>query len=316
MNDNSFEPDTAPTALIETRAGQEIEVRGRVAEIQASILVAKKFPRNQGQAYQKLLETCKRPSFAEEAEYVFPRGGRKDCTHEWNWETEKCAQCGATLIHGASTYFVSEAVRLWGNAEIGTEVLEDGEDFRTIRSWAWDKETNMRRFGDVTFDKVVIRSANNGPYYKNISGDERELRELRNRHASIAERNTGLKILPRDFVEDALKQCHQTLLDKAARDPKGELKAVLTGFGEINVPALELQRYLNHPIENCSPTELATLRTIWKAIAKGEAAWAQYAPQPEASQEGNVGSRTSAGSVIRKGQSSSSEKSDLFREKA
>ncbi len=285
-----------------TRAGQEIEKQGRIAEIQASIIVAKRFPRNETEVYQRLLRSCARPSFADEAEYVFPRGGNRNCKHEWDWNIEKCSKCGAAMVHGPSTYFMSEALRLWGNAEVGTEVLEDGTDFRTIRSWAWDKETNFRRFGDVTFDKVVLRSGGAGgqSYYKDISQDEREMRELNNRHASVAERNAGLKILPRDFVEDALKMCRTTLLDRAAKDPEAERKTLAVGFGELSVSVEELERYLGHPLAGCSPKELATLRAIWKSIAAGEATWAQYAAPDAAPEGGNVGSRNQVGSVVRK----------------
>src|ERR1044072_8128022 len=46
-------------------------------EIQSAIVLAKKFPRDEDAAFQKLMKASGRTSFAEEAEYSFPRGGQQ-----------------------------------------------------------------------------------------------------------------------------------------------------------------------------------------------------------------------------------------------
>src|SRR5688572_9448145 len=45
-------------------------------EIQSAIVLAKKYPRDEDTAFQKLMKTCGRTSFAEDAEYSFPRGNQ------------------------------------------------------------------------------------------------------------------------------------------------------------------------------------------------------------------------------------------------
>jgi len=186
------------------------ERAGRIAEIQASILVAKKFPRNEDEAYRRLMRACSRPTFADEARYGYPRGKEK--------------------VSGPSVKLARESARVWGNIEYGIEMLEDGEDYVVIRAWAWDKETNTRVFADDQFDKKVQRKADGGTYWKDVRDDEREMRELINRRGAICVRNCILQLIPADFVEDAMTQVYKTLSDKATKDPDAERKAIILGF--------------------------------------------------------------------------------------
>lgn len=223
-------------------AATATERAGRVAEIQAAIIVAKQFPRNENEAYRKLMRACARPAFADEARYEYPRGKEK--------------------VSGPSVRFAREAARVWGNIEYGIEILEDGEDYVVIRGWAWDKETNTRVFADDNFGKLVLRKGEHGTYWKDVRNDERELRELVNRRGAILVRNCLLQLIPYDFVEDAMTQVFKTLSDKAAKDPDAERKAIVLGFSKLNVSAEGLEKDLGHPIGQCSPSELAGLRAI------------------------------------------------------
>ena len=53
-------------AIATTRAAQEV---------QAAMVIAKKFPRDAIQAEKRILDACKRKLLAENAMYVYPRGG-------------------------------------------------------------------------------------------------------------------------------------------------------------------------------------------------------------------------------------------------
>ena len=53
-----------------------IESSRAVAEAQGKLLIAKRFPRNQMEAYQNAMNACKRPSLAEKAIYSYPKGGQ------------------------------------------------------------------------------------------------------------------------------------------------------------------------------------------------------------------------------------------------
>src|SRR5215207_7367078 len=64
-------------------------------EIQSAIVLAKRFPRNEDQSFQKLMKACGRTTFAEEAEYSFPRGG--------------------SMVKGPSVFLAREAARVRTN---------------------------------------------------------------------------------------------------------------------------------------------------------------------------------------------------------
>ncbi|MBU0906702.1 MAG: hypothetical protein KKE05_00940, partial [Nanoarchaeota archaeon] len=145
-------------------------------EVQGSIIIAKKFPRNEDQTFARLMKTCDRTSFAEKAVYSYPRGGQ--------------------TISGPSVNLAREAARLWGNLEYGLLVIRDDENSRHIRAWAWDKETNTKTFAEDSFEKLIFRKGKG-----NIKPDERDLRELTNRRGAILIRNCLLQLLPRDLVE-------------------------------------------------------------------------------------------------------------------
>jgi hypothetical protein len=81
-------------------------------EIQATIISAKKFPRDELRSFEKLTKSCRRVSFAKEAEYVFPRGGIN--------------------ISGPSVNLAREAARVWGNIRYGLKIIADEEDSITI----------------------------------------------------------------------------------------------------------------------------------------------------------------------------------------
>ena len=48
-----------------------------MATVQAMVLMAKKFPRDEAGAMNKILDDCTRVSLAQEALYQFPRGGQQ-----------------------------------------------------------------------------------------------------------------------------------------------------------------------------------------------------------------------------------------------
>jgi len=59
---------------IDTASQATQEAKG-IAEVQASFVIAKKFPRNENECYMKMIDSCKRASLAEQSMYCYPRGG-------------------------------------------------------------------------------------------------------------------------------------------------------------------------------------------------------------------------------------------------
>ena len=53
----------------------EVEQQRAIAEVQSAIILAKRFPRNQIEAMDRILVACQRPTLAEQALYSYSRGG-------------------------------------------------------------------------------------------------------------------------------------------------------------------------------------------------------------------------------------------------
>lgn len=250
-----------PTAVMENGLARREEFTGELQptsaeamaqhEIQSTIIIARRFPRDEDAAYQKLMKACQRPSFADEVTYSFPRGG--------------------TTVTGPSVYLAREFARIWGNIRHGVYIVHDDDNMRTIRAWAWDVQTNSKTESDDSFKKLVFRK--NGGW---IKPDERDLRELTNRRAAIALRNCILSLLPSDMIEDAIKQATETLAKKIKDDPEAARKSIITAFGKLNIPAEQIAVYLGHPIAESQPAEIAELRTIYKSILDGNSKWSEH----------------------------------------
>lgn len=264
---------------IDTNHAHELATTGAAAkeqhEIQSAIIVAKRFPRNEEDCFQKLMKAASRPSFAEDATYSFPRG-----------ETD---------VTGPSVNLAREAARIWGNIRFGLYIVRDDEHSRLIRGWAWDVETNMKNEFDDDFKKLIQRKGKGW-----VEPDERDLRELTNRRGAILVRNSILQALPKDLIEDALFQCRKTLETAADENPEGARKRLLVDFGSINVTVAQIEQKLGHPFAQSTPKELAELRGICKSIMDGNSTWAEYVKSMETVPPAQESGKSKAASVLDK----------------
>lgn len=234
-------------------------------EIQSAIIVAQKFTRNEDKIFQLFVHgSCKRLGLALTAQYHFKRGNRKDDSGKWV----------DNIIHGPTIKFARELARIWRNVRYGSIPIGESDESRQILSYAWDLETNVWvQQGDL-FEKVVEKKSGY------VEADERELRELTNRRASIGIRNCLLQIVPPDFIDDGISQTQETIKlamsDKNSPQFADVKKRIIAGFSAINVPIEELEHYVGHALASCDPTELETLRGIWTAIKDGHTTWSSY----------------------------------------
>ena len=231
------------------------------AETQAAIMVAQRFKRSESQARQDLLNAVKAsPRLAEKATYSFPRGKKQDpVTKEWV----------ENIVTGPSTYIAREGARVWGNLVYGTEVIRETDTDRQIRSFAWDMQTNMRCLAEATFKKLIQRTKwtnVNGKREKStewIEPDEREMRELSNKYASIGERNCILKVIPSHLVDEVLEVARQVTKEEASKHPEAVRAKLADAFLTVGVNVAMLEDYLGHPLKDTTPDQIATLRGIF-----------------------------------------------------
>lgn len=246
---NGFE-NTAP-ALQEV--GGIAAVAREQSEIQAAIISAKKFPRNEAGAYTKIIKSMERPAMAEDAAYDFPRGGKS--------------------VIGPSVRLARECARCWGNCRYGTRIVSIDDEFVHIKGYALDLETNSYVESEAKFAKKIQRKNKQTGVTQWIEPDERDLRELINKHGAIALRNALLQILPSDVVEDALSKAKDTCRKVAAGDLKGNrdqtVKNLALAFDEFSVSVEMLEEYLRHPLAAVTPEEVTALKGVYKSMRDG-----------------------------------------------
>lgn len=221
------------------------------AEMEGAVLMARRFPRDMTQVWQRMEQTCRRKTFAENAQYSFPRGGKK--------------------IEGPSVKLSRALVTLYGNIHSGSRVIRDEPDKVVIQGYAWDLESGARSTVEDVVNKSIYRKPNPQKGFAGgwITPDERDLRELVSKRSAIAERNCQLKVMPFDLIEDSIGLCKQTLRENI-KDPKGEQKKLIIELSKFNITVEMVQRYFGHK-EDWSADEIVELRGILNGIADGEA---------------------------------------------
>lgn len=252
----------APPKSTALTTAQESAAAAASAEVQAAIMVALKFPRDEARAQDKLMKTCESPAFANVAEYGYPRGGEQ--------------------ITGPSVNMAREAARVFGNIRYGVDVVHDDDKLRTLRGWAWDLETNTKISFDDTFAKLIFRKKGGW-----IVPDERDLRELTNRRAAFLERNCILKLIPKHIIDEAMDACARTRVLAAKADPQALAKMV-KAFEALkpSVTVDDLVAYLKHPLDDTTHEEVAALQPIWKSIKDGNSKWSEYVAPAAAAPNG------------------------------
>lgn len=244
-------------------AGNALAIAGAAEtiaqEIQTAIVLAKRFPRSEADAREKIIRCCQRKDFAEKARYKYSRG-----------QGEK-----KTDIIGPSIVVARELARLWGNIRYGYKIISDTEEHRMIEAYAWDLETNQHEIQHDTFRKLQQRTQKDGPTIW-VVPDERDLAELTRNKAGRIVRNCIIHVMPFDLVADVVEAALSTCVEQARKDPDGTLKDIIAGFSKINVPIKELENYVGHALNACSPEELEELRAVWHAIQSGEEKWRDY----------------------------------------
>lgn len=277
-----LDQSAASDALEPTQVGALSHVAREEAELKAAIAIARRFPRDEVSAYQRIITSCGRPAFAENAAYSFPRGGQ--------------------TVTGPSVDLAREMARCWGNVRYGLRVVSEDEQSIHIKGYAFDLETNNLVEAEDKFRKLIYRKKGGW-----VQPDERDLRELVNRRGAILIRNCILQLLPPDITEDALRKADETNERVASgqleQDPKAAVRTMVMAFTRLAVSPEMLARYVGHPLDILSAAEIADLRKVYVSIRDGNtrredhftlAATDGQAPAPAAAAQAAPASRTDA----------------------
>ena len=112
------------TAVAPKTSQTEMMVNRQTQEVQGAIFMAKKFPRDEYEAIEKIRRSCQRATLAEQAIYSYPRGGQN--------------------VSGPSVRLAESLAQNWGNIDYGIIELEQKDGKSEMMAYAWDLETNTR----------------------------------------------------------------------------------------------------------------------------------------------------------------------------
>lgn len=226
----------------------QIESSRAVQEVQAALVIAKRFPRDELAAQQQIMVACKRYSLAEKANYAYPRGGQK--------------------VTGPSIRLSEVIAQKWGNIQYGFRELEHGNGQSVVEAFCWDQETNAKQTRIFTVHhKIELKNKS----FK-ILTDPRDIYEQIANQAQRRVRACIIAVIPPDIMEEAVNQCRKTL---AAGKDKAEplvdrIKRVVNAFTEFGITKELLEKKLGHAIDAIVPEEIADLQEIFNSIRDGQ----------------------------------------------
>lgn len=224
-----------------------IEQSRAVAEVQASVAVAHRFPRNEAMALKEVKEAGGKMHLAERAFYSFPRGGQ--------------------AVTGSSIALAVEVARAFGNIDYGIMELDrdDERGHTEMLAFAWDLQKNIR--ARQTF--IV-------PHSRDTRGGRKPLTDMRDIYENNANngarrlRECIFRVVPTYFRVAAEQACRATLEkgEDSASLPE-RVSRTIKAFEEIGVSLARLEKRQGKS-DNWTPVDLANLHIVFQSIKNGE----------------------------------------------
>lgn len=256
MDHEQRQPGTEISTLRQTAlpalasAGGEFE--RAIAEVQASMVIAKKFPRDEQAAWAKVQRACKRPGLAEAALYAYTKGG--------------------TEVSGPSIRLAEELARDWGNIAFGWKILSQDDDSSEVRAEAWDLETNVP--SHITF--TVRHEFKAKGQIKKVT-DPREVYELIANQASRRLRACILRVIPGDVQDMAVDLCEKTLKEGGGKPLADRVRDMLAAFkNEYGITKEMVEKRIGKKTEAMNETEFVGIARIFVSLRDGMAKAEQF----------------------------------------
>lgn len=256
-------PARTSPATGEAMAAQQREI----AETQAKLIMAERFPRDEVAATDRILNAFTRPTLAEQAQYQYAKGGSD--------------------VSGPSIRSAEAVAQLWGNMEFGFREKsrgrgDDGVTYSEVEAFAWDLQNRTRR--PLTFILRHWRDTKRGGY---PIKDEREIYELMANMAQRRVRACILAVIPGDVMEAAMKQADTTLHAKADTSPEAMAKMV-EAFAAFDVTKEHIEKRIQRRLEAIQPAQVVSLKKVYASLRDGMSApheWFEIEPPtPEVSE--------------------------------
>ena len=240
QNQNPFAVSAPQTQAMST---VQSDSQRAIAEVQAALVIAKQFPRNPIEAYDRVMNACQRPGLAQSAVYSYARGG--------------------TSVTGPSIRLAEMLAQNWGNIQYGIRELSSENGESTVEAFAWDVETNTRQ--TKVFQVPHIRYTRSGS--KKLT-DPRDIYELVANNGARRLRACILGVIPGDVVDAAVDQCEKTIHANADTSPEGVQKLV-KAFEQFGVTKEDIEGFIQRRLEAITPANVVSLRKIFTSLRDG-----------------------------------------------
>ena len=245
-------------ALVEAESARAIQ------EVQAAVVMAKKFPRDEEKSAERILVACRRPALAVQAMFTYPRG--------------------STMVEGPSIRLAEAAAKAWGNLQVGTRELSREGGSSTVEAYAWDLETNTRI--SKVFQVPHERSTKSETVYLT---DSRDIYEAVANQGARRLRTCILSLIPGDVIDEAVIECKKTQERMLKEAPEEKLKKVVAAFAEIGVTQQMIEGRLRHKLSATKVGEVFTLHKVYQAIQDGMSSVEEAFPQEESQKRAGGG---------------------------
>lgn len=261
---NPFPQQAAPQAGAMARGNEQ----RAIAEVQASVMMAKRFPRDPVAALDKIMNAFARPTLAAVSQYQYAKGGSD--------------------VSGPSIRAAEAIAQQWGNIEFGFRELSrgvgaDGKPFSEVEAFAWDTESLTRK--PLQFIVPHWRDTRGGGYPLR---EEREIYELVANMAQRRVRACLLSIIPGDVTEAAMKQADVTLKTTADTSPEAMTK-MLEVFAEFGVTKEQIEARIQRRIDSIQPAQVVSLKKIYVSLRDGMSTAAEWFDQQQEEQKQRPG---------------------------
>ena len=237
-----------------------VESSRAVAEAQGKLIIAKRFPRDEVQAYAKAVQASQRPQMANAAFYSFPRGKGNN-------------------VSGPSIRFAEELARCWGNIDYGIKELSRDSGKSEMQAYAWDMETNTISLQNFT-----------NPHRREVSGkmvdlsSDRDIYELNANMAARRLRARILAVLPNWLVDDCIAECKKTIAGQNDVPLIDRVRKMLSQFEKYNITKEMIEKRVGHTIETTSQEEFVDLVGIFNSLKDKQSTVADWFDQPKQKQ--------------------------------
>jgi hypothetical protein len=233
-------PYADTSTAIQKSSSMDVESSRAVAEVQATVLVAQRFPRNPRESMDLILNECCRLSLAEKALYTYARGG--------------------TDITGPSIRLAEVIARNWRNIDFGIKELSQKNGESEMMAYAWDLEKNVRQV--KAFTVKHMRHTRKGSYSVE---DPRDIYEMAANSGARRMRACILGIIPGDVVDAAVSQCEETLRAKADTSPEA-VKKMVEAFAAFKVSKEMIEKRIQRRMDTITPAQIIALRKIYTSM--------------------------------------------------